>query len=187
MRVIAGIYKGFKLQSFPGKEIRPTPGRIREAIFDIISAEIVGAEFLDLFAGTGAVGIEAISRGAKNVTFVEIDNKAIALIKRNLQKISKDNLFTIIKSDYLRAIRFLNVKQKRFDIVFLDPPYNKNYFLKTLHEIDRNVIIKEGGLIIVQHPADLVVKYDFENIFYFKEKKYGNSKITIFYINYKHT
>lgn len=187
MRVIAGTYKGFKLQSFPGKEIRPTPDRIREAVFDIISAEIVGAEFLDLFAGTGAVGIEAISRGAKNVIFVEIDDKAIALIKRNLQKICKDDLFTIIKSDYLRAIRFFHIKQKKFDIVFLDPPYHKDYFSKTLHEIDRSMIIKEGGLIIVQHPADLLVKYDFENMFCFKEKKYGNSKITIFYINYKYT
>ena len=186
MKIIAGIYKGFKLQSVPGIEIRPTPARIREAIFDIISAEIVGAEFLDLFAGTGAVGIEAISRGAKNVTFVEIENKAITLIKRNLQKIYKDNLFTIIKSDYLRAIRFLNIKQKKFDIAFLDPPYNKNYFFKTLLEIDRSTIIKEGGLVIVQHPAQLIVKYKFRNMFCFKEKKYGGSRITIFYINYKY-
>ena len=89
MRVIAGIYKGFKLQSFSGKEIRPTPGRIREAIFDIISAEIVGAEFLDLFAGTGAVGIEAISRGAKNVNFVDIENKAITLIKEPTKDIKR--------------------------------------------------------------------------------------------------
>lgn len=185
MKIIAGIYRGLKLRSLPGKEIRPTPGRIREAIFDIISNKIVGAEFLDLFSGTGAVGIEAISRGAKKVTFVEIDVRAVNLIKENLKIIYKDSLPTIIRNNSLQAIKSLNINQIKFDIVFLDPPYFKNYYLKTLQEIDKSTIINEGGLIIVQHSTNVEVKSDFKNIFFLKERKYGNSKITIFYINYK--
>lgn len=180
MRIIAGIYKGAKLQSLPGKKIRPTPSRIREAIFDIISDKIVGAEFLDLFSGTGAVGIEAISRGAKNVTLVEIDARAVSLIKKNLKKIHKADLPTIIKNNSLQAIKYLNTNQIKFDIVFLDPPYFKNIYLKILQEIDKSTVINEGGLIIVQHSTDAKVNYDFKNIIFLKERKYGKSKITIF-------
>lgn len=180
MRIIAGAYKGFRLQSFSGKEIRPTSDKIREAIFDIIGSKIVGAEFLDLFAGTGAMGIEAISRGAKEVTFVEIDRKAIAIIKLNLNKIYQNTYSNILRNDYLQAIKLLSLNQKIFDIIFIDPPYNKKYLSKALQEIDKSTIIKKESLIIVQHPIQTEVKEDFTNIFCCKEKKYGSSKITIF-------
>jgi 16S rRNA (guanine966-N2)-methyltransferase len=181
MKVIGGIYKGFRLQSLPGNEIRPTPNRIREALFDIIGAKIVGAEFLDLFSGSGAVGIEAISRGAKNVTFVEKNKKAIILIKNNLIKIYQNDFSKIIHIDYLQAINILNFKQKKFDIIFLDPPYNRNYALNTLHIVDQNNIAKEDCIIIVQHPFHKEVKGDFRKLLYIKEKKYGKSKVTLFY------
>ncbi len=181
MRIIAGMYKGFKLHTFPGNQIRPTPSKVREAIFDMVSAKVVGSDFLDLFAGTGAIGIEAISRGAKSVTFIEIDRKAIGLIKNNLTKIYQHNFFNIIKLDYIQAITLLSNDHKKFDIIFLDPPYyNKNYIYKALQLIDQTDIIKDGGIVIAQHSTHIAIKDNYDNIFCFKEKKYGNSTITIF-------
>lgn len=179
MRIIAGLYKGCRLQTFTGNDIRPTPGKVREAIFDIIGVRIVGAEFLDLFAGTGAMGIEAISRGAKGVTFVEIDRKSIALIKNNLTKIKKNEVSNIIKTDYRQALKLFNLNQKSFNIIFLDPPYHKNYISIVLQEVDISNILPEGSLIIVQHPTPIEVKGDFKNLLPIKEKKYGSTKITI--------
>lgn len=181
MKIIAGIYKGFKLFPFPGNKIRPTPSLVREAIFDIIGAKVINSDFLDLFAGTGAVGIEAISRGAKSVTFIEIDKKAIVLIKNNLTKLNQSNYSKIIKLDYLKALNLLSLNYAKFDIIFLDPPYyNKSYISKALQLIDQVNIVKDGGIIIAQHPTHIVLQDSFNSIFCIKEKKYGKSRITIF-------
>ena len=179
MRIVAGYYKGYKLQTFQGSDIRPTPDRVREAVFNIIGTKIVGAEFLDLFAGTGAIGIEAISRGAQGVTLVEIDKKAIALIQENLKKIRLNENINIIKMDCLQALKLLNLNKKRFDIIFLDPPYYKDNIFKILYEIDNSNILLEGALIIIQHSTREEIKMNFKKLVPFKEKKYGNTRITI--------
>jgi len=111
MRIIAGTYKGFRLNAFPGNDIRPTPSKIREAIFDLIGPKVLESDFLDLFAGTGAVGIEALSRGAKSVTFVDLNQKAINLIKNNLKKIYQNDFSQVIKNNYIQAIRLFNLNQ----------------------------------------------------------------------------
>ncbi|HOF02696.1 MAG TPA: 16S rRNA (guanine(966)-N(2))-methyltransferase RsmD [Atribacterota bacterium] len=180
MRIIAGLYRGFILQSFSGKSIRPTPGKVREAIFDIIGAKIVGAEFLDLFAGTGAMGIEAISRGAKSVTFVEIDKRAVVLLQNNLKKIDQNMFDNIYKMDYLKALKLFNSAKNSFDIIFLDPPYYKDYFQSSLKVIEEGSILKDNSLIIVQHPIRLTVKNNFKNLLCIKEKKYGSTWVTMF-------
>ena len=179
MRIIAGYYKGYKLQTFQGSDIRPTPDRVREAIFDVIGVKIVGAEFLDLFSGTGAMGIEAISRGAQGATFVEIDKQAIALIKENLKKIKQNEIINIIKMDCLQALKLLNLNKKKFDIIFLDPPYCKDCISIILQKIDNSNILLEGALIIIQHPVRKKIKEDFKKFSLFKGKKYGNTRITI--------
>ncbi len=184
MKIIGGIYKGIKLYPFPGKEIRPTPAIIREAIFNIVAERIVGQNFLDLFSGTGAMGIEAISRGAGCVTFVDIDKNAISLIKKNLNKINiGNNAINIIKNDYFQAIKLLNLQNKVFDIIFFDPPYDKDFFLKVLQLIDENPILKELGIIIVQHPSKMRIENKFNKLSLIKENKYGNSKISVFIKN----
>ena len=180
MRIIAGTYKGFRLNAFPGNDIRPTPSKIREAIFDLIGPKVLESDFLDLFAGTGAVGIEAFSRGAKSVTFVDLNQKAINLIKNNLEKIYQNDFSQVIKNNYIQAIRLFNLKQIKFDIIFLDPPYNKNYTLTSLQEIDQGALAKESTIIVVQHPIKFEIKENFKNLVYLKEKKYGKSGITIF-------
>jgi len=180
MRIIAGKYKGFPLHAFPGKDIRPTPGKVREAVFDILGFRVTESDFLDLFAGTGAIGIEALSRGAKRATFVEVNGRAIGLIKDNLTKIHQNYFSNIMKNDYLQAIKILNFQQRKFDIIFLDPPYNKNYTLKSLLEIEQKNIIKKNGLVVVQHQIHEDVQNNSQKLVCLKEKKYGKSRITVF-------
>jgi 16S rRNA (guanine966-N2)-methyltransferase len=180
MRIIGGIYKGFHLHTFASKDIRPTPSKVREAVFDIIGPGVIESDFLDLFAGTGAVGIEAFSRGARRVTFVELNKKAILLIKENLIKIHLKDFSNIIRSNYQQAIKEFNLHQRKFDIIFLDPPYDRNYILKPLQEIEQNDIAKNNSIIIVQHQINEKLPNDFKRLICLKKKKYGRSAITIY-------
>lgn len=181
MRIIGGIYKGFNLSTFNGKGIRPTPSIIREALFDILGTKIIESEFLDLFAGTGAVGIEAFSRGARRITFVELNLEGIALIRRNIAKIDHQECFDIIRNHSIRAIKKLKTHRKKFDIVFLDPPYDhREYLLESLQEIELNSILKNESIIIVQHQKKEDLNYNSQRIIFLKEKNYGKSKISIF-------
>jgi 16S rRNA (guanine966-N2)-methyltransferase len=183
MKIIAGLYKGFPLKSFAGRDIRPTPAKVREAVFDILSVKIIESDFLDLFAGTGAIGIEAISRGAKRVTFVEVDHNAINLIKANLAKINYNDFSDIIKRDYLYSLKILKSQGRKFDIIFMDPPYYKNISKKVLHEIEKNYILKKNSIVVVQHKTNEEVQAQYRNLSFLKEKNYGKSKLTIFNFN----
>ena len=180
MKIIAGMYKGFCLNTFSGKDIRPTPSKVREAIFDMLGPSIVESDFLDIFAGTGAIGIEAFSRGAKQVTFVEINQRSIRLIKQNLLKIYHEDFSDIIKNDFHKALKRLSEQKRRYDIIFLDPPYNKDYPVKTLTGIDQSRIFKKKSIIILQHHVNEKVQGNFKKLKLIKEKKYGKSAITVF-------
>ena len=180
MKIIAGLYKGISLKSLPGIKVRPTPAKVREAIFDILGAKIIESDFLDLFAGTGAIGIEALSRGAKNVAFVEISQDAIYLIKTNLAKIKQNDFANIIKKDYKYSLEILSLQKQKFDIIFLDPPYYKNIVKKVLCELEKSNILKKDSLIVAQHKIHEEVYAEYEKLSFIKEKKYGKSKITIF-------
>jgi 16S rRNA (guanine(966)-N(2))-methyltransferase RsmD len=180
MRIIAGIYKGFPLKSFPGMDIRPTPAKVREAVFDILGFKIIDSDFLDLFAGTGAIGIEALSRGAKRATFVDINPNAVNLIKANLSKIKQNDFSDVIKRDYMYSLKMLKLQQRKFDIIFFDPPYYKNISKKVLNEIEKNNILKKNTTVIVQHNTYEEVHAEHQKLSFLKEKKYGKSKITLF-------
>lgn len=183
MKIIAGLYKGFPLKSFPGRDIRPTPAKVREAVFDILSMKIIESDFLDLFAGTGSIGIEAISRGAKRSTFVEIEQKAINLIKANLTKINHNNFSNIIKRDYLHSLKIFKYKARKFDIIFLDPPYYKNISKNVLHEIEKSNILKKNSIVVVQHKNNETVQAQYQKMSFLKEKRYGKTKISLFNFN----
>ena len=180
MRIIAGLYKGFSLHSFPGNDIRPTPSKVREAVFDILGVRIIESDFLDLFAGTGAVGIEALSRGAKRATFVEVNRKAIEIIKKNLIKIRHNDFNDILIKDYFQAFKILNSQQRKYDIIFLDPPFDKNYSLKSLQEIEKRHIIKKNGIVVIQHQINENLPGNFQRLICLKEKRYGKSRVTFF-------
>ena len=147
MRIIAGEFRSRRLESIPGDATRPTPDRVREALFNILQTRIGGASFVDAYAGTGAVGIEAMSRGAGQVTFVEHDRRARVLIAKNVADCGIAEGYAIIGSTVLHAIETLR-DGPAFDIVFLDPPYASD-----IHDVLQTVgaIVKEDGIVIVEH------------------------------------
>ena len=152
MRVISGKYKGRKLFSPNGDRVRPTTDRIKESIFNIlVSKDVLGDAFvLDLFCGTGSLGIEALSRGPERAVFVDIDLESLELTKKNLQHIKAGNdEFETYHADYKLAIRKL--EGKVFDVIFLDPPYAKDNYLDCLDLIIQSQILSKNGIIVFEH------------------------------------
>lgn len=151
LRIVAGLLKGRKLKTAKGLRIRPTADKIKEALFNILGDRVFNSNFLDLFAGTGNVGIEAFSRGAQKVTFIDNNLASIRLIEENINLCNLADKSRIIKSDYFKAIKKLSKQNEKFDIIFADPPYNtalaKNC-LQYLEEIDIGI---SNCLIIVEH------------------------------------
>ncbi|MFY9269122.1 MAG: 16S rRNA (guanine(966)-N(2))-methyltransferase RsmD [Candidatus Manganitrophaceae bacterium] len=149
MRINSGTLKGRQLHAPPGLAVRPTSDKVKQALFNILSARIEGAVFLDLYAGTGSVGIEALSRGAKQVFFVEKNREPIEYLKRNLSFPSFQDRFLCFCTD---AVTFLKRDEGiPFDIAFLDPPYEGNEIEKTLPLLGEDDMITDGGRVIVQH------------------------------------
>jgi 16S rRNA (guanine966-N2)-methyltransferase len=150
VRVIAGQYRGTRLHSPPGFDIRPTADRLRETIFNIIGVGIFGKRILDLFAGTGAMGIEALSRGATHAVFVDHNPRALELIRKNIAKVKAGEQTTIISWDIARDLQCLR-HQEAFDLVFIDPPYRQGLIQNTLVHL-RSAKIGFRS-IVIEHDA----------------------------------
>jgi 16S rRNA (guanine966-N2)-methyltransferase len=158
MRIIAGTYRSRILKSAKGLTLRPTSDYLRETLFNVLGAGIDGSRFLDLFAGTGAVGIEAVSRGAAHVTFIENHAAAAALIRQNLESLKIDRGVTVIAADALRGLQTLEAKPKSsaFDYVFLDPPYaSATEYTQVLQHLASSKILSPGVILIVEHRKTL--------------------------------
>lgn len=151
MRIIAGTRKGRKLHALGDLPIRPTADRLRESVFNILAGEMAGAVVLDLFAGTGSLGMEALSRGAESCVFVEKNPRAVDLIRRNLTRCGLTERAQVMKRDVLRGLDFLNPVEHSFDVVFLDPPYNQGYVTSALLLLDRCGCLHPDGWIVVEH------------------------------------
>ena len=177
MRVITGKARGVQLKTPDGLTTRPTTARVKEALFRIIQFEIPTARVLDLFGGTGQLGIEALSRGAKSAVFVDAGEPACRLIKENLRRTKLEKDAKVIRSDYLD---YLKRCREKFDIVFLDPPYAEVFLenaLKCITEID---ILETGGIIIAERPVGKELPWDFEGFTPSKDYKYGKTLLTIY-------
>ena len=148
MRIISGKAKGTNLYTLKGNNTRPTSDRAKEALFNIVGADIIGCKFLDLFAGSGAIGLEAASRGAENVILVDKSNDAIDIIKRNVEKTHLKEKTQIYNLDYNKVLK-TKIKEKQ-DYIFLDPPYESNLLYKSILEILENDILEKNGIIIVE-------------------------------------
>jgi len=151
LRIISGKFKGRKLTPFKGQRIRPTSDRVREAIFDILAMEWEGKEVLDIFAGTGGLGVETLSRGARRVVFVENHRQAIVVLKKNIDALNLSESCELVKLSVEEGIGFIKRKQLKSDVAFLDPPYGKGLADSTLRLIADSDIIKEDGVVIVEH------------------------------------
>ncbi len=176
MRIIGGIYRS-RLIDFPkNQKTRPTKDMVRQGIFNAISRDISGKNALDLFAGSGAMGIEALSRGALRVSFVDRDSQAVACIKKNLASLNIPDT-EILTLDAQKAIAYFENQKRVFDVVFLDPPYSDKETLELLNELDHHGIISSHGIIIYEGNAPLAI--DPNRYSRIKNYRYGITVVTI--------
>jgi len=182
MRVVAGLAKGRRLKApFGTSIVRPTSDKVREAIFDIIGPEIENARFLDLFCGTGAVGIEAFSRGAHNVVFVDNRSSSIDLIKENLSRCGFEKGFEIMQCDAFQAIETLSNRQRQFDYIFLDPPYDFDASVKCLEAISSGNLLLPSARVLMEHSAKQSVPERIFDLISQKEYRFGDTMIKLFH------
>jgi len=177
MRVISGKARGTTLKTPDGLKTRPTTDRVKEAMFSIIQFDLPNARVLDLFAGSGQLGIEAISRGAKNAVFVDLQDSACSLVRSNLNKTHFEQYAQVIKSDYLS---FLKMTSEKFDIIFLDPPYAEVFLENSLKMITEIDILQTNGIIVTERPLGKDLLLDFSGYNRSKDYKYGNTLLTIY-------
>lgn len=156
MRIIGGAYRGRRLRTARGMSLRPTPAPVRETLFNLIGSDIVGCRFLELFAGSGSVGIEALSCGAASVTFVDNHPTAIGLIRQNLEAIGIHAGPTLIRNDALRALESFHRRRAVFDLAFLDPPYDSDLAERCLLSPAWRVIMCGQNRIFIQHRRGLI-------------------------------
>ena len=176
MRVISGKYKGKTILGFDIEGTRPTQDRVKESLFGIIQNDIVDATCLDLFAGSGNLGIEALSNGASSCYFVDNNNKCIEIIKKNLTNIDNGNVLNL---DYLKALDYFKNNNISFDIIFLDPPYNLDCIDNIIDKVLEYNLINKDGLIICEYEFDNF-KDNYNNLELIKDKKYGYKNIKIY-------
>lgn len=177
MRVITGKARGVQLKTPEGMQTRPTIDRVKEALFSIINFDIPGAAVLDLFGGTGQLGIEALSRGAKSAVFVDASDTACRLIRENLKRTKLEQDGKVVRCDYLE---FLRRTKEKFDIIFLDPPYAEVFLETALNRITEIDILQSGGIIIAERPLGKDLPWEFEGYARSKDYKYGNVLLTIY-------
>jgi 16S rRNA (guanine(966)-N(2))-methyltransferase RsmD len=180
LRVISGEAKGHKLKTVKGNTTRPTTDRVKESLFNIIAGFVGDAEVLDLFAGTGNLGIEALSRGANSAVFVDKSRECSNVILENLTHTRLLERSTIITSEVGLAISRLANEGKRFSLIFLDPPYNKNFVEKTLNYISKSDIILDNGLIVAEHDYIDSVPESIDHIKLLRSERYGDTVISFF-------
>ena len=177
MRIIAGTLRGLVLYEFDAENIRPTLDRAREGIFNKIQFQIKDSQVLDLFAGTGAISLEFLSRGASKVISCDNDKRSIELINKNFRKAKM--IPNLMIGDYLDVLKKL--KGNKFDLIFLDPPFATDYGMKAVENIIENNLLNEDGLIIFEHSSTNTFDYP-TNLSVYDSKKYGY--ITVDYLRY---
>lgn len=175
MRVITGIARGRRLETLEGEDVRPTTDRIKEAVFSIIQFETEGRAFLDLFAGSGQMGIEALSRGAKTAYFVDNSRKSVETVKKNLKTVKLESDAKVLQMDFHS---FLSMNSQRFDIAFIDPPYKTGVLQEALNIIPESM--NETGIIIAENPLDEEILSNYGDFVLDRQYRYGKIKITTF-------
>jgi len=177
VRVIAGIAKGHKLQTPEGLSTRPTTDRMKETLFNILAFDLPSAKFLDLFAGSGGIGIEALSRGARQAVFVENEPIAIQVINGNLEHTKFLDQGEIIKKDVLEALSLLQQRKEKFDMIFMDPPYESAPLARVLRGIVDGDLLEKSGMIIVERSPKTAMPF-VEGLCIRREKEYRTTVMT---------
>lgn len=177
MRVISGKARGTKLYTLEGETTRPTLDRVKESIFNIIQNDIRDAQVLDLFSGSGAISIEAASRGAKKVIACDKSKQAVSIIKKNIEKTHMTEIIEVYNLDYIDCLNRLN--ETKFDLIYLDPPYKTDYAITAIKQIINLELKKDTGIIILEtDDEDVIKEIEKENIQVVDKRKYGRAIIT---------
>lgn len=180
LRVISGEKKGFRLKAPKGMDTRPTEDRVKESLFNILGPIPNDSVILDLFAGSGSIGIEFLSRGAAKAYFVDNSPKSISVIKENLSHTGFLERAKIIKGDAIRTVKFLGRKGIKLDYIYIDPPFNKKLIKKALDEIKKGNISNNNGIIIMEHEKELSLSEEFSNFRKSDARRYGNKALTFY-------
>ncbi len=185
MRVITGKYKGRKLNSPENYDIRPTSDKAKEAMFSILTAEIYGSRVLDLFAGTGSLGIEALSRGAEACVFADASRASLNLIKSNIAHCKIEEETKVLAGDYRKVLANLSSKiadglEEKFDIILLDPPYGKGLLTDAIQLISEGDVLAEDGVIIAEHRKEEELPEEIGRFSKEKDRRYGIVKLSIY-------
>lgn len=177
MRVISGEARGTRLLTPDGMNTRPTTDRVKEGVFSALQFDLPGRRVLDLFAGSGQMGIEALSRGAAQAVFVDMADAAVRLVQENLRRAKLSGRAEVVRADYAA---YLTSCGRRFDLIFLDPPYAEKFLensLRMIYEID---ILSDSGIIVCERPTEKQLDCDFDGLMHSKDYRYGKTLITIF-------
>lgn len=177
MRVITGRYKGRKLAAPAGRDIRPTSDKVKEALFSILTDRIYGSRVLDLFAGTGALGIEALSRGAEYCVFGDSSREGLRLVRENLEHCQVEEKIRVIPGDYRKTLRNLG---EEFDIILMDPPYSGGMLPEAFDIIGEEGLLAEDGLIVAEHRREDELPEEMGGFTRVKERRYGIVVLSIY-------
>ena len=177
MRVITGKYKGRKLEAPEDYNVRPTTDKVKEAVFDILMNDIYGSICVDLFAGSGSLGIEALSRGAEKCYFCDSDRNSIRLIKKNIHIVGAEKDSIVLTGDYRKCLR--KIKDK-VDIFFVDPPYEAGLYESCLSNIEILDLLSDDGIIITEHDSRLEMPESSDDLIKIKDRRYGRTTLSLY-------
>ncbi|WP_053362057.1 16S rRNA (guanine(966)-N(2))-methyltransferase RsmD [Bacillus sp. FJAT-27251] len=180
MRVVSGNLKGRYLKAVPGNSTRPTTDKVKEAIFNMIGPYFSGGLGLDLFAGSGSLGIESLSRGLDKVIFVDMDRKAVQVINENIRDCGLEDKSEIYRNEASRALKAIIKRELSFDYIFLDPPYKKQQLLKLVELISSHHLLKDKGAIVCEHGSDIQLPESIGGFLLTRHEEYGIIGISIY-------
>lgn len=178
MRIIAGRNRSRVLKTLPGDNTRPTLDKVKEAVFSSLGSNFNGGNVLDLFSGSGAIGLEALSRGMDYAVFNDMNNEAVKIIKENI-KMLKEEKVKVYNNDYKQVLEFLTNDKINFDLIYLDPPYKLKCIPEIINFIEQNNLLNIEGRIVVESLKEDIFD-DYGNIFKYKEATYGITRISYF-------
>jgi 16S rRNA (guanine966-N2)-methyltransferase len=180
VRVVSGICKGRPLKAVPGNTTRPTTDKVKEALFNMIGPYFDGGIGLDLFAGSGGLGLEALSRGLDKVIFIDRESKAIQVIQENIRACKFEDQTEVYRNDADRALKALIKREICFDYIFLDPPYKKQQLVSLMEKMDNQDVVKKNGIVVCEHSFDVELPSSVGQFTQIKHEKYGMIAITIY-------
>lgn len=180
MRVISGICKGRPLKAVPGQTTRPTTDKVKESIFNIIGPFFNGGQGLDLYAGSGGLGVEALSRGIEKMIFVDRNPKAIEIVQQNIHACHFEAKAEVYRNDAKRALKAVAKREMKFDVIFLDPPYALQRIEEEISFISQNKLLTEQGIIVTEHDASTFLPESIDDITCIRNEQYGDTGISIY-------